>query len=235
MEKDQDFTAAMGTLGAGLAHELKTPLSTIEINLQLLQEEWSNPVTEREVRASRRLQAMSRSMTKINEIIRSFVRFATDRPLKREAVELNHLVQELLDSELGDLLTDRRAVGRIDVTCDPAKELPPAKLDRVLIRQALFNLISNAIEAIPGPGRIRLRTWSDDRSVHVSVEDTGQGIAPENLDRIWNLYFTTKPSGIGMGLPIVKRLVEAHGGRVRVESRAGEGSTFTISLPREDA
>jgi signal transduction histidine kinase len=228
-------TAAMGSMGAGLAHELKTPLSTIDINLQLLQEEWANPVSDREARSAKRVQVIARSVAKINEIIRSFVRFAQDKVLKREPVDLNELIQVTLESDIGDVIKAQNRVGQIQITCDFQPDLPKASLDRVLIRQVLINLITNAVEAITGRGAINIRTWSDPGKVHVAVSDTGHGIAPEHLDKIWNLYFTTKPSGIGMGLPIVKRFVEAHQGTIRAENSKGQGATFTFSLPVKDA
>ena len=221
--------AAMGSMGAGLAHELKTPLSTIDINLQLLQEEWANPVSEREVRSAKRLQVIARSVAKMNEIIRSFVRFAQDKPLDLRPVELHQLAQDIVSSELGEIIRNRDRIDKVHVTCD----LKPcsAQADEVLIRQSILNLLINAVEAIPGKGTVALRTWMEGDRALISVSDTGQGIAPENMEKIWNLYFTTKPSGIGMGLPIVKRFVEAHGGTVRGESRPGKGSTFSLSIP----
>lgn len=224
-------TAAMGSMGAGLAHELKTPLSTIDINLQLLQEEWANPVTDREARSAKRIQVIARSVAKINEIIRSFVRFAQDKVLKREPVDLNELVQETLESDIGDVIKAQNRVGQIQITCDLGPDLPKVSVDRVLIRQVLINLLTNAIEAISNRGAINIRTWPDGGRVNVAVSDTGHGIAPEHADKMWNLYFTTKPSGIGMGLPIVKRFIEAHQGTIRAESPRGKGATFIFSLP----
>jgi signal transduction histidine kinase len=229
--QQEAYASAMGTMGAGLAHELKTPLSTLEINLQLLQEEWANPISEREVRSAKRIQVIARSVNKINEIIRSFVRFAQERPLNRESIQLNALLQEILEAELGEIMSARNKVGRIQITCDLAPDLPRISIDRVLIRQSILNLITNAIEAIADRGAINLRTWSEKKQVFLAVSDNGHGIAPENIEKIWNLYFTTKPSGIGMGLPIVKRFIEAHGGTITIQSKPGQGATFTVALP----
>lgn len=233
--QEAERTAAMGSMGAGLAHELKTPLSTIDVNLQLLQEEWASPVSEREIRAAKRVQVIARSVAKINEIIRSFVRFAQERPLRREPVDLNQLIQQLLESDVGEVLASRNGIGRIQITCDLHPDLPAIEIDRILIRQSILNLVTNSIEAIADRGAVNIRTTRQGGDLLVVVGDSGQGIPQDNLEKIWNLYFTTKPSGIGMGLPIVKRFVEAHGGTIRAESRPGQGATFTISLPMKHA
>lgn len=230
MPSAEDRTSIlMGALASGLAHEIKTPLSTLDMNLQLLEEEWRNPVSEREQRCYRKILALRRSVQKLDEILRAFIRFAQEHRLHLEPVQLNTVVEELLETDLKEYIA--RQGRTIEVVRDLAPALPRVSADRALIRQAILNLLLNAVDAIPSEGRITVRTREQKGSVEISVADNGIGIPEENLPKIWNLYFTTKPAGIGLGLPTAKRIVEEHDGTIEVESRPGRGTTFTIRLP----
>lgn len=226
----EDRTAAlMGTLASGLAHEIKTPLSTLDMNLQLLEEEWRNAVSEREQRSYRKVLALRRSVQKLDEILRAFIRFAQEHKLHLEPVQLNGIIDELLETDLKEYVV--RQSRPIQVVRDLAPGMSRVSADRALIRQAILNLLLNAVDAIPKEGRVTVRTRERDGFAEISVSDNGTGIPVDNLPKIWNLYFTTKPSGIGLGLPTTKRIVEEHSGRIDVESQPGRGATFTIRLP----
>jgi len=228
VERDER-SALMGAMGSGLAHELKTPLSTLEINLQLLEEEWRKPETERERRAHRRLETIQRSIRKIDEILTSFVRFAKDPRPNRQPTPAGPLLQELLEKDFPEALATMGRLGKIHVTYDISPELPKIDVDVPLIRQVLMNLLINAVESIEGEGRVTLGAEASGGEVVLRVSDTGRGIAPEHRERVWDMYFTTKPSGIGLGLPLARRIVEAHGGRIEFETNGG--TTFRVYLP----
>lgn len=219
----------MGTFGSGLAHELKTPLSTLDINLQLLAEEWKDPQTDRERRGARRIEAIQRASRKIDEILKAFVRFAKDpRPAFRP-VAVPALIQEILEKDLPEALSASGRLGQIQVSYQVEPGLPRIQADPTLLRQVLLNLLLNGVEAIEGKGQVTVGAETRGGEVMLRVSDTGRGIAPEHRERVWDMYFTTKPSGIGMGLPIARRIVEAHGGRIEFESNGG--TTFRVFLP----
>lgn len=230
-ERDARVTL-LGTIGAGLGHELKTPLSTLEVNLQLLREEWSDPQTDRERRSARRIDALERSVRKIGEIVQSFVRFAREAKPRPEPVSVNEFIREILEKELPEILSSRGRLGRIHVSYELNPDLPRVPIDAPLLKQVLSNLLANAVESIEGEGRITLGTRLDGDRVEIVVSDSGRGIPRAHADRVWDVYFTTKPSGIGLGLPIARRIVEAHGGSIRFDSNGG--TRFTISLPVKD-
>lgn len=222
-------SALMGTFGSGLAHELKTPLSTLDINLQLLSEEWKDPQTERERRGARRIEAIQRASRKIDEILKAFVRFAKDPRPSLRPVALPALIQEILEKDMPEALTAAGRLGQIQLSYHFEPGLPRVQADPILLRQVLLNLLLNAVEAIDGEGRVTVAAEARGAEVVLRVSDTGRGIAPEHRQRVWDMYFTTKPSGIGMGLPIARRIVEAHGGRIDFESNGG--TTFRVFLP----
>ena len=228
VERDER-SALMGAMGSGLAHELKTPLSTLEINLQLLNEEWRQPETERERRAHRRLESIQRSIRKIDEILKSFVRFAKDPRPNRQPTPAGPLLQEILEKDFPEALSALGRLGKIHVSYELSPDLPRLDVDVPLIRQVLMNLLINAVESIEGEGRVTLGADARGEEVVLRVSDTGRGIAPEHRERVWDMYFTTKPSGIGLGLPLARRIVEAHGGRIDFETNGG--TTFRVYLP----
>jgi len=128
-------------------------------------------------------------------------------------------------------LRSRQIPGQVKVAKDLSQDLPQIKVDETQIRQALQNLIFNAIQAMPGGGKLSIRTYLEQNYLTISISDTGEGISKENLDKIFQPLFTTKQKGIGLGLTVTKRLVEANAGRIEVNSKKGEGSTFFLRFP----
>lgn len=224
--REEEQAALMSTLSGGLAHELRNPLSTLSMNLQLLREEWGNPITEREQRSRKRIDVLLREVKRLEEVLNEFLAFSAGHKLNRAPVGLNDLVSELLD-----LLAPQAERSGIRLRRSLAPALPRVQADASLLRSAILNLLVNAQQAMPKGGEIEVSTAANDAHVVLTVHDTGEGIAPENVEKIFNLYFSTKPGGTGLGLPMAKRIVEEHGGSISVESRPGEGSKFTVRLP----
>jgi signal transduction histidine kinase len=223
--REEEQTALVGTIASGLAHEIRNPLSTLRMNLQLLREDWANPITEREQQGRKRIDVLLRETERMENVVSDFVRFAAGHALRLEPTDLNTLAGELLD-----FLGPQAERAKIRLHREFAATLPPVDIDPNLIRQAILNLLVNAQQVMPSGGDITLRTIENGQFVKLSVTDTGPGILPEHLERIFTLYFSTKPGGSGLGLPMVKRIVEEHHGVVEVESRPREGATFTICL-----
>jgi signal transduction histidine kinase len=218
--------AFIGTLAGGLAHEIRNPLSTLNINLQLLKEDWDNPITSKEQRGVKRIEGLLRESRRLEQILSDFLRFAGRYQLQREPRNVNAVIEEILDF-MGPEARQRRIAVRKEL--DAAIPLLP--LDPDYFKQALINLVRNAQDAMPGGGDLTVRTHRNKRAVQIDVIDTGVGIPPENLDKIFQVYFTTKAGGSGLGLKIAKRIVEEHDGTMEVASAPGRGARFSIHLP----
>ncbi len=222
---EQEQSALVGTIASGLAHEIRNPLSTLRINLQLLREDWENPITEREQMARRKIDVLLRETERLESVVSDFLRFAAGHALRLEPTDLNELAAELLD-----FLAPQAERGRIRLRTEFARDLPRVEADPNLIRQALINLLVNAQQAMPQGGEIAVRTVANGQFVKVTVADTGPGIPPEHREKIFSLYFSTKPGGTGLGLPMVRKILEEHRGEVHVESEPGRGAAFTLCL-----
>jgi signal transduction histidine kinase len=218
----------MGELSASLSHELKQPITAAILDtktcLRWLTRDQPNVEAAREAT----LRAMKDS-TRASEIInrlRSF--YKKDAPPERESVDVNELIGELLV-----LLRSEAHRYSIHVCTDLAADLPKATGDRVQIQQVLMNLMLNGIEAMKETsGELTIKSeLGDDGQLLISVSDTGVGLPAENADQIFNTFFTTKPQGSGMGLPICRSIVESHGGRLWASTNSRRGATFQFTLP----
>ncbi|MGE3163471.1 MAG: PAS domain-containing sensor histidine kinase [Planctomycetota bacterium] len=223
---EQDVAALTGSF----VHEVKNPLSTLNINAQLLLEEWAHPQSPREERTVRRLGVIRAEVQRIEVIVNSFLRFTERRGLEKVQCDLNDVLADLVRHNTEGL--DRKG---IHPRFQPDPELPVIAADQRLLTQALLNLIRNAEQAMPTGGDLIVQTHAFGGEVQVEVVDTGGGITPENLPRVFRPYFSSKSDGNGLGLPTTLKIVRAHGGTMWVESEVGKGSRFVIRLPRGDA
>jgi signal transduction histidine kinase len=197
------------------------------MNLQLLREDWDNPITEREQKGRRKIDVLLRETERLDNVLSDFLRFAAGHALNLQKTDLNALTGELLDFITPQ--TDRARI-RLRRELDPG--LPLVDVDPTLFRQAILNLLVNARQVLSPGGEIVVSTSVNGRDVRLSVSDTGPGIPPENRDKIFNLYFSTRPGGTGLGLPMVKKIVEEHGGSIEFQTESQKGSTFTICLKK---
>lgn len=226
----KDRLAELGTLAGGLAHEIKNPLSTIALNLSLLREDWADGETTKEKRALKKIALLEREVQRLETIVNDFLRFAKGKELRLEACDLDRVVQEVVDF----IEPEAKRAG-VQIRSLFAPNLPKVALDRDAFRQALLNLFVNAREAMPKGGELLLRTSvagdAKASEVQLEVTDTGQGMAPEVLEHCFDIYYSTKRGGTGLGLPTVRRIVEAHGGEISVQSDAGRGTRFLLRFP----
>jgi signal transduction histidine kinase len=236
LERSEGVDTALGTLAAGLAHELRTPLSTISLNLQLLQEELqtvvgSQPQADTTLNgkaevALKRVCVLQKEIQRLEEVLSDFLRFAKGGSLELLEQDINQVVDEVID-----FIAPEAKRNGIEVVRDYAPDLPIVRLDTGLIKQAILNIIINAQQAMPQGGRLSVSTSHKEGHVHIEVTDTGTGIPRHHQDKIFQAYFSTKKKGTGLGLPTAKRIVEGHGGSISVESTEGRGSSFIIQLP----
>jgi len=227
VRREEELSALVGTMAAGIAHEIRNPLSTLRMNLQLLREDWENPITEREQKGRKRIDVLLRETERMETVVSDFVRFAAGHALRLEPTNLNALTAELLD-----FLAPQAERSHIRLIREFARDLPTVEVDPNLIRQAILNLLVNAQQVLPTGGEIRIRTVENGQYVKLAVADNGPGIPGEHREKIFNLYFSTKPGGTGLGLPMVKKIVEEHHGKIEVETELKKGTTFTLCLKK---
>lgn len=227
--------AFLARLASGLAHEIKNPLSTMAINLALLEEDWSRAaaarngeveLSPREKRSLKRVRTLQREVTRLEGIVEEFLRFARGGQINRAPADLAALVRETLDF----VETEDTGLG-IRHHVDLAVGLPLVMIDGVALRQAVLNLLVNARQAMPGGGELLVRLEREGNWVALSVTDTGIGMSPEALQRCFDEYWSDKKGGTGLGLSSARRIVEEHGGAIDVTSELGRGTSFTIWLP----
>ena len=223
--------AAIGEMVAGVAHQIKTPLATIKVDAQTLKEELPADASSHTA-----LTRIDKEVNRLSQLLRAFFDFAAPREPQRSRCEVQALIQEALSH----VEEERRQAG-VQVSERYAEGLPPLIVDPQQMLQVFVNLFQNALQAMPEGGilSVTAKTYTPEREepvpsdprVSVCVSDTGCGIAAENLPKIFQAFFTTRPSGTGLGLALVYKVVQKHGGEVRVNSQPGRGSTFELLLP----
>lgn len=217
--------AALGTLAAGVAHEIRNPLSAIDINLQLLEETVTGKAQKE--RAARYFEVVKSEIHRLNGIIEGFIRFARPRPLERRRVRIEEVVDALLVLVRAECESKGIGVARsIDGAASAVVEVDPEQ-----VQQALLNLVLNGLQSMSPGGTLTLGAEVLPDAVQVRVTDTGTGIPAESRERVFDLFYSTKESGSGLGLPIAQRIVTEHGGSIRFET-GPSGTTFFVALPR---
>jgi len=213
---------ALGQLTAGLAHELRNPLGTMKASAEVLQQ---NVAAENEV--ARELAGfIAAEVDRTNSLITRFLDFARPLPLKREPAEL----AELIDGAVARFKNHQPPFD-VSVHTNYSPDIRPIPLDGELMQNVIHNLLENAAQASPPGGAITVKTRPARDSAEIAIIDRGSGIDPANIENVFNPFFTTKPEGVGLGLAIVSKIIDEHGGRISVESEPGQGSIFRILLP----
>jgi signal transduction histidine kinase len=222
----RDSYAQLAELAGGFIHEIKNHLGTLGLNLQLLAEDFQEPQSHRERRALARIQKLQGECQRLADLSSDFLRFARMRDLPLEACALAKLIEEMVDF----FEPTARAAG-IDIKTYLPADLPAVRLNREMFKQAILNLMLNAEQALAGGGSITVQAVAEPGHVCLSLIDTGQGMPPDVLERVFEPFFSTKSTGSGLGLPTTRKIVEAHHGTIDVQSEVGKGTKFTIRLP----
>lgn len=225
-ERLQAQTTELATLAGGLAHEIRNPLSTIGMNLELLAEELEEDESARARRMLKRISNLQSECRNLEDILNAFLQFARAGELNLEPASLNDQVTDYIG-----FLEHQAEMAGVELRPHLDSNLPLVMMDQSLIRQALVNLGRNAIEAMPDGGSIDFLTYTKNEDVVLEVIDTGKGMDEKTTSKMFQAFFSTRNGGSGLGLPTVRRIVEAHHGRISCESEPGKGTRFTIVLP----
>ena len=222
-----DKLSSIGLLAAGVAHEVNTPLAVISSYTQMLSKQLQG-----DPQKSGLLEKITRQTFRASEIVNNLLNFSRTSGSEVGDVDVNKVIADTLA-----LLEHQFKIAKVEVENQLAPRLKPIQGNPGRLQQVFLNLFLNAKDAMPGGGKLRVATMNGD-SVSVSVSDTGSGIAPEHIQRIYDPFFTTKNApqegqarGTGLGLSVTYGIIQEHAGKIRVESNPGAGTTFTLDFP----
>ena len=213
--------ATMGQIAANISHEIRNPLEAMSGAVEILSGE---PRLNADSRES--LTILQEEIQNLDDYLNEFLEFARPMPVRLVSTKINALVEDCLF-----LLRPLLRKKHVKATTELAEDLPTCTLDVNQLKRVIINIVLNSIEAIPEQGELRISTKNPNGRVEIILRDDGEGIREDHLPRVFDPYFTTKSSGSGLGLPLSKMIVEQHDGSIRIESRLGEGTIVTVSLP----
>ncbi len=222
----KDQITAMGYLASGVAHEIRNPLNAISIIAQRFKNEFE-PQTDRDEYLQLATTVVNESQ-RINHIIQQFLQFAKPEKLIKTKVNLVHLVNDVV------IVSKQKAEQKAVKIKQKCEKVPDLFADGDKLKQALLNLTQNGIDACAAGQFVEINCFADTKYIHIHIIDNGKGIPEKNLDKIFNLYFTTREEGTGLGLSIVQQIITQHNGTIQVKSGPGKGTTFQIQIPLEE-
>jgi signal transduction histidine kinase len=218
--------AEIARLAGGLAHEIKNPLSTIRMNMELLAEDFCDSDSPRDRRALKKVELVERECQRLQILLDNFLQFAKAHRLNLQPSDLNVQVRQVLD-----FYRPKAREAGVEIIDYLSGNLPTVVLDREAFHGALLNLLLNAEQSMPNGGQLVLRTYGTADGVAMDLIDTGCGMDEETQARVFETFFSTKRGGSGLGLPTTRKVIEAHGGRITLQSEVGRGTQVTIKLP----
>jgi signal transduction histidine kinase len=213
-------------IAGGLAHEIKNPLSTIRLNMELLAEDFADAVTQRDRRALSKIKTVERECLRLQNLLDDFLNFAKLRAFRMEAADVNEEIERVLD-----FFSPKANECGIEFVKYFDPDLPSVVLDREAFRGALLNLLLNAQQAMPDGGQLVIRTKPTSFGAGIELIDNGEGMTHDTLSHIFEAFYSTKSGGSGLGLATARKIIEGHGGRIDAQSELGKGTQFTIELP----
>jgi signal transduction histidine kinase len=219
--------ALLGRLAAGVSHEIRNPLSAIFLNVDVLEEELRQPSPESVSELTQALTEIKTQLARLDDLLQDYLSLARVATIERTPQDLGVAVQAWAQEWL--LLAIPQEVR---LRLEGVEHLDTVPFHASTLRRAILNLVQNALDAMPQGGTLTLRGEGTATQVQLQVRDTGNGIPAEQLPHIFEPLYTTKPEGTGLGLYLMQEIVAAHGGKVMVESVVGQGTTFTLTLPR---
>ena len=226
---ESERLSALTLLAAGVAHEIGNPLNSLNIHLQLIERKLRKAPSELRSDMGELLVTAKSEIQRLDSIVHQFLRAIRPSTPHFETHDLNEILQESV-AFLRPEIRDRDIIVELDLD----QTLPRLLVDRDQMKQAFYNVIKNAFQAMRAAGILHIRSWQSELYVSVSFNDTGGGISQDQMSKLFQPYFTTKSSGSGLGLLIVRRIVREHGGEIEIESNEGKGMRVTIHLPFGD-
>jgi signal transduction histidine kinase len=224
--EEEKRLAYVGTIAAGMAHEIRNPLSSVKMNIQMIEARLSDFGQKESDYLVAKVGRIHRETARLEESVNNFLAFARPKPLQRRWADLNEAVEHVIE-----FLEPACQNDGIRIVRDFESKLPQVFIDAEQLGQAVENLIRNAHQAIGDNGTIEVYTGRQGDAVEVRVSDDGPGISAADAGKIFDIFYTTKEGGSGLGLTIVKQIAEAHGGGVTLDTIVGKGTTFTVGLP----
>ena len=226
LQKLQAKYHELAELAGSLAHEIKNPLSVIRMNMDLLAEDLAEAETARERRALGKIDVVHTQCTRLENLLNDFLKFTRLQQLNLLAGNLNDVMNRVLD-----LFAVQAAESQISIRRYLDPDLPSILIDAETLEAALVNLVKNAKEAMPAAGTLTATTRLTKNAIALDLIDTGCGMAERTALNMFDAFYTTKTGGSGLGLPTARKVVEAHGGRISVQSVEGRGTKFTLEFP----
>lgn len=220
---DQDL---IETVAAGVAHEVRNPLNSLQINVRILEQEILELLPDPEAHVFTVLRKISGEIKRLDDFVSEFLRFARPPRLNVEPLTVRTLL-----ADLAAFIAPECSKKGVSLDVDLGGP-DTAWVDGFQLKQAVLNLVLNALQATPAGGRVVLHTAEDAGRLVVAVTDDGEGMTPETREKAFTPFFTTREGGTGLGLPLVRRIVEQHGGSVELSSRLGAGTTVALTFPR---
>jgi signal transduction histidine kinase len=227
-ELESEKLQAISLLAAGVAHEIGNPLNSLSLHLQLLQRRLNDEQIDRE-EAMELIGVAKEEVERLDAIITQFLSAVRPARPRMESIDIKEVIVESLNFMRHEI--ENR---NVEVKCSWPEALPEIAGDSSQLKQAFYNLLKNALQAMPEGGSIDIRCSYDDLSVELSIGDTGKGISPEDMNKIFEPYYTSKEKGSGIGLMIVDRIAREHGAELSVDSASDKGAVFTIRFPRKN-
>jgi len=217
-----DRLSAISRITSGVAHEVKNPLNAILMHVEVARMKLARQDTD----VAPQMEIISREILRLDRVVKTFLDFTRPVELHLAEVPLDSFVREIVD-----LAAPQAEAGGIRVSVSVDTEAANIRVDRDLMKQAMLNVVVNAIQAMPQGGELRIECAVREEEAEIRIRDTGVGIPPELRDKIFRLYYTTKPEGSGIGLAMTFRIVQLHDGSIDFTSEPGKGTTFVLRLP----
>jgi two-component system sensor histidine kinase HydH len=209
-----------------LAHEIRNPLGSLDIHVQLLQEDLAQMAPALQQQLAGRLDIIHGELHRLNDVVKQFLRLASPSSLSPAPVQVARMMEQVCE-----LLAPEAATRQIEITSRAPGDLPVVMADSGQLTQALLNLVINALQAVERQGQVQVQAALDNGAIVVQVRDTGPGLPPGKVDAIFEPYYTTKPEGSGLGLWIAQQIITAHGGDLWAANAPGGGAVFAFRLP----
>ncbi|HEU5061183.1 MAG TPA: ATP-binding protein [Kofleriaceae bacterium] len=222
----RDDKQLIEAVAAGIAHEVRNPLNALQINLQILDQELRALLPPGSAHIYAVLGKISREVSNLDNFVSEFLRYARPPRLKIEQVTVGQVLGDLV-TFLGPQFADRQVDLRLTAGGGPRV----IQADSFQLKLALLNLLLNALQATSPGGSVEIATAGAGNQLSVEIRDSGEGVAPEQIERVFDVFFTTREGGTGLGLPIARRIIDEHGGSLTLESAPGRGTVARVLLP----